>query len=146
MSNKLEYLAAFNAKKEELSEIRKQISLLEIQRRSCENELEGMIIDHKLYHPIEELETYEPGDFESVEIVYLDEYGHITTMYFGNEDILEITDDHKFYCSDYSDGIFGWGEGKQVYIHHLWGSASEMKVIGFYNFRRTYDDIAEFDY
>ena len=35
MSNKLEYLAAFNAKKEELNIIRKQISLLKDQRRSC---------------------------------------------------------------------------------------------------------------
>lgn len=141
-----EHLAAFKAKKEELNEIRQQIRSLEAQRRACENELEQMIIDKKLYHPIEELETYEPGDFASVEIVYLNEHGDIATKFFGDEDILEITDDHKFYCSDYGDGIFGWGEGKQVYIHHLWGTASEMKVIGFYNFRRTYNDIAEFDY
>jgi hypothetical protein len=139
-------LAAFNAKKEELRQLRKQIKLLEEQRKSCENELEQMIIDQKLYHPIEELETYEPGDFISVEIVYLNEHGDIETQWWGCEDILEITDDHKFYCSDYGDGILGWCEEKQIYTHHLWGGVSEMKIIGFYNFRRTDDDIAEFDY
>lgn len=141
-----EHLAAFNAKKEELNELRKQIRLLETQSISCENELKQMIIDKKLYHPIEELETYEPGDFISVEIVYLNEYGDIETQWWGYEDILEITDDHKFYFSDYDDGIIGWSEDKQLYIYHFWKTATEMKIIGFYNFRRTYNDIAEFDY
>lgn len=94
--------------------------------------------ENKLWHSLDELKNYEPDNYYSVEIVY-EEDGKIYTQYW-NGDILEITEDHHLYYSDYSEGIFAWDEEEQVYVHSYWQIDYNFKIIGFFNLKKTYSD------
>ena len=95
--------------------------------------------ENKLWHSLDELKNYEPDNYYSVEVVYEEDDGEFYTKYWSG-DILEITEDHHLYYSDYSEGIFTWSEEDQTYCHHYWHTAEKINIVGFFNLKKTYSD------
>ena len=101
--------------------------------------------EHKLWHSLDELKNYEADEIDSVEIVYEADDGEFYTQYWSG-DILEITEDHHFYYSDYGDGIFSWDEEDQTYYHNYWHTKEEINIVGFFNLKKTYKDEDEISF
>ena len=99
---------------------------------NLEERLMEFIITNKLYIPIEDLIKYRDENGTVNEITLIDSDNCYRVWVAG--DIADITEDGRYYFSDYTEGIYSYDEEDGLYHHHYhWHESEGDKIVGFMN-------------
>ena len=96
---------------------------------------EEYYIENRLWSPIEELKDYIGDSFShppfTLFYIDLDREGDEVKHRYLYGEICEVQEDGHMYYSDYDDGIIKWNEKQNCYVWALWGSYTNIHILGF---------------